>query len=71
VNQRRFGRHPALVPPGHAGPVVIAHHELGETRDRMTIWRLIAHAHSLGTEKSVDYFAIPRHDLTIPKKSGA
>ena len=39
--------------------------ELGETKDRATIWRLIAHAHSLGCEKSADYFAIPRHDLTV------
>lgn len=39
--------------------------ELGETKDRVTIWRLIAHAHSLGAEKSADYLAIPRHDLTV------
>lgn len=39
--------------------------ELGETKDRVTIWRLIAHAHSLGAEKSTDYFILPRHDLTI------
>lgn len=39
--------------------------ELAETKDRTTIWRLIAHAHSLGAERSADYFAIPRHDLTV------
>lgn len=41
--------------------------EMGETKDRSTIWRLIAHAHSLGTDKSAGYFAIPRHDLTVSK----
>ena len=41
--------------------------ELDETKDRATIWKLIAHAHSLGAEKSADYFAIPRHDLTVSK----
>ena len=39
--------------------------ELGETKDRATIWRLIAHAHSLGAEKSAYLFEIPRHDLTV------
>ncbi|NMX84348.1 hypothetical protein HBO11_02095 [Pseudomonas sp. WS 5010] len=39
--------------------------ELGETKDRTTIWRLIAHAHSLGAEKSACLFDIPRHDLTV------
>ncbi|QLG93566.1 hypothetical protein HZF02_17075 [Pseudomonas yamanorum] len=39
--------------------------ELGETKDRATIWRLIAHAHSLGAEKSAQYFEIPRHDYEI------
>jgi uncharacterized ferredoxin-like protein len=39
--------------------------ELGKTKDRAIIWRLIAHAHSLGAEKSVYLFAIPRHDLTV------
>lgn len=39
--------------------------DLGETKDRMTIWRLIAHAHSLGAEKSADLLAIPRHDMTV------
>lgn len=41
--------------------------ELGETKDRTTIWRLIAHAHSLGAEKSACLFEIPRHDLTVPE----
>lgn len=40
---------------------------LGETKDRATIWRLIAHVHSLGTDKSAGYFTIPRHDLSISK----
>lgn len=39
--------------------------ELGESKDRATIWRLISHAHSLGAEKSADLFEIPRHDLTL------
>ncbi|MDH0798605.1 hypothetical protein [Pseudomonas carnis] len=39
--------------------------ELGETKDRSTIWRLISHAHSLGAEKSARLFKIPRHDLTV------
>lgn len=39
--------------------------ELGETKDRATIWRLIAHAHSLGAEKSAHLLEIPRHDLTV------
>lgn len=39
--------------------------DLGETKDRSTIWRLIVNAHSLGAEKSADYFVIPRHDLTV------
>jgi hypothetical protein len=39
--------------------------ELGETKDRTTIWRLIAHAHSLGAENSACLFEIPRHDLTV------
>lgn len=39
--------------------------ELGETKDRATIWRLIAHAHSLGAEKSAQSFKIPRHDYEI------
>ncbi|MFJ2676843.1 hypothetical protein [Pseudomonas sivasensis] len=39
--------------------------ELGETKDRATIWRLIAHAHSLGAEKSATYFEIKRHGFEI------
>ncbi|KTC41397.1 hypothetical protein AO260_29020 [Pseudomonas sp. ABAC21] len=39
--------------------------DLGETKDRSTIWRLIAHAHSLGAEKSGDLLAIPRHVMTV------
>ncbi|AZE73160.1 hypothetical protein C4K00_2932 [Pseudomonas synxantha] len=39
--------------------------ELGETKGRTAIWRLIAHAHSLGTVKSADYFVIPRHDFCV------
>ncbi|NWC48677.1 hypothetical protein HX788_08975 [Pseudomonas edaphica] len=39
--------------------------ELGETKDRVTIWRLIAHAHSLGAEKSAYLLAIPRHDMSV------
>lgn len=39
--------------------------ELGETKDRATIWRLIAHAHSLGAEKSAAYFEIKRHGLEV------
>ncbi|MGK9419306.1 hypothetical protein ACSSUR_24635 [Pseudomonas cedrina] len=39
--------------------------ELGETKDRTSVGRLITHAHSLGAEKSADYFVIPRHDLNV------
>ena len=39
--------------------------DLGETKGRMTIWRLIAHAHSLGAEKSATYFEIKRHGFAI------
>lgn len=39
--------------------------KLGETKDRSTIWRLIAHAHSLGAEKSAYLLEIPRHDMTV------
>ena len=39
--------------------------ELGETKDRSTIWRLIAHAHSLGAEKSAALFEIKRHGFEI------
>ncbi|WP_248731818.1 hypothetical protein [Pseudomonas sp. MWU13-2517] len=41
--------------------------ELGETKDRATIWRLIAHAHSLGAENSVPLFEIKRHNYEIPE----
>ncbi|MBH3399157.1 hypothetical protein I5S60_06210 [Pseudomonas fluorescens] len=39
--------------------------ELGETKDRATIWRLIAHAHSLGAEQSTPLLKIKRHDFEI------
>lgn len=39
--------------------------DLGETKDRSTIWRLIAHAHSLGAEKSAPLFEIKRHGYEI------
>lgn len=39
--------------------------ELGETKDRATIWRLIAHAHSLGPKKSAALFKIKRHGYEI------
>ncbi|WP_353631381.1 hypothetical protein ABVN18_16435 [Pseudomonas canadensis] len=39
--------------------------ELGETKDRATIWRLIEHAHSLGAEKSATYFKIKRHGFEL------
>ncbi|MCP1510967.1 hypothetical protein [Pseudomonas rhodesiae] len=39
--------------------------ELGETKDRVTIWRLIAHAHRLDAEKSATYFEIKRHGFEI------
>lgn len=39
--------------------------ELGETKDRATIWRLIAHAHSLGVAKSAAHFEIKRHGIDI------
>ncbi|AZF63743.1 MULTISPECIES: protein kinase family protein [unclassified Pseudomonas] len=38
---------------------------LGETKVRTTVWRLIAHAHSLGAERSALYFKIVRHDFEI------
>ena len=41
--------------------------ELGETKDRATIWRLIAHAHSLGAEKSASMLEIKRHGIDIPQ----
>lgn len=39
--------------------------KLGETKDRATSWRLSAHSHSLGAEKSAAYFEIMRHGLEI------
>lgn len=39
--------------------------ELGETKDRATIWRLIAHAHSLSADESARYFKIKRHVLDV------
>ena len=39
--------------------------ELGETKDRATIWRLIAYAHSLGAEKSAPLFEIKPHGYRI------
>ncbi|AVJ20969.1 MULTISPECIES: hypothetical protein [Pseudomonas] len=39
--------------------------ELGESKDRTTIYRLIAHAHSLGREASSRMLEIKRHGLTI------
>lgn len=39
--------------------------DLGETKNRTTIWRLIAHAHSLGAERSAYLFSVPRHDMTV------
>ncbi len=41
--------------------------ELGETKDRTTIWRLIAYAHSLGAEKSASMLEIKRHEIDIPQ----
>ena len=41
--------------------------ELGETKDRATIWRLIAHAHSLGDDKSASMLEIKRHGIDIPQ----
>lgn len=41
--------------------------ELGETKDRTTIWRLIAHAHSLGAERSASMLEIKRHGIDIPQ----
>lgn len=39
--------------------------ELGETKARATISRLIAHAHSLGADKSAPLFEIVRHGSEI------
>ncbi|MEG8233801.1 hypothetical protein [Pseudomonas orientalis] len=67
-------------PPKVKGPSVIIRHyfrkrmrdrlaaltaDLGETKDRATIWRLIAYAHSLGAEKSAPLFEIKRHVYEI------
>lgn len=41
--------------------------ELGEAKDRTTIWRLIAHAHSLGAEGSASMLEIKRHGIDIPQ----
>ncbi|MDR8369284.1 hypothetical protein NM213_05080 [Pseudomonas lactis] len=41
--------------------------ELGETKDRTTIWRLIAHAHSLGREASAPMLEIKRHEIDMPQ----
>ena len=41
--------------------------ELGETKDRATIWRLIAHAHSMGAEKSASMLEIKRHGIDMPQ----
>ncbi|MGR2708920.1 hypothetical protein B7453_27400 [Pseudomonas sp. IB20] len=68
------------VPPKVKGPSDIIRHyfrkgmrdrlavltaEMGETKDRSTIWRLIANAHSLGAENSATYFEIKRHGFEI------
>ncbi|ROM84833.1 hypothetical protein BK652_09630 [Pseudomonas brassicacearum] len=39
--------------------------ELGETKDRTTIWRLVTHAHSLGDERSAPLFEFKRHAYEI------
>ena len=39
--------------------------DLDETKGRVTIWRLIAHAHSLGAEKSASMLEIKRHKIDI------
>lgn len=39
--------------------------ELGETKDRSTIWRLIVQAHSLGREASAPMLEIKRHRIQI------
>lgn len=40
---------------------------LGESKDRNTIWRLIAYAHSLGPDGSASLFEIPRHKIEVPQ----
>lgn len=39
--------------------------ELGEIKDRETIWRIIAYAHSIGENKSSILFKIPRHEIHV------
>lgn len=39
--------------------------ELGETKDRSTIWRLISHAHSLNADASAPLFKIKRHGFEV------
>lgn len=41
--------------------------DLGETKDRATIWRLIVHAHSMGREASASMLEIERHGIDIPQ----
>lgn len=41
--------------------------ELGETKDRSTIWQLIVHAHSIGREASAPMLEIKRHVVDIPQ----
>lgn len=38
---------------------------LGESKDRNTIWRLIAYAHSLGPDGSAPLFEIPPHKIEV------
>ncbi|WP_404938954.1 hypothetical protein P7C00_11210 [Pseudomonas sp. JDS08PS003] len=38
---------------------------LGESKERNTIWRLIAYAHSLGPDRSALLFKIPRHKIEV------
>lgn len=38
---------------------------LDESKERNTIWRLIAYAHSLGPEDSAPLFKIPRHKIEV------
>ncbi|AQT08882.1 hypothetical protein A9978_31570 [Pseudomonas sp. UMC65] len=40
---------------------------LGESKDRNTIWRLIAYAHSLGPDGSAPLLEIPRHQIEVPQ----
>ncbi|WDG52453.1 hypothetical protein [Pseudomonas chlororaphis] len=78
LNARAENLPPA--PPRIKGPSAIIRHyfrkgmrdrlaaltsELREKKDQATIWRLIAHAHSLGAEKSAPLFDIRRHGYDI------